>query len=171
MGLLKPCYSTSESSGSYEIAVIALYEEAAARVVTPTNPGFDDVLGEPRFADVNDDSIGERQRPETVVEIRAKAKWSRNEEQTQDNTGNAPSSFLVLTVLEKDLKAKGLLVNGVLSIRPNDRLLRLQNGAGVIRHDFEHANRDGLHVFEVRPGETGTGILTILLEDRRVVGT
>lgn len=172
MGCYKACYSTSESSGSVERAVIALYDETTARTVTPSpnNPGFDDLLGEPRFADTDNDGIGERERPETEVEIKAKAKWSRNEEQTQDGTGNAPESFLTLTVFEDDLKARGLYSNGVVGIRPNDRLLRIQSPAGEIRYDFEKDRREGLYCFEVRPGETGAGILFLLFENRRLVG-
>ena len=171
MGLLKPCFSNSESSGSVEFAVIGLYDETAARTVTATNPGFDDLLNEPLFSDDNDDSVGEYVRPEQVVKIKAKAKWVRSEEHRQDNAGNAPDSDLMLTVFQDDLKARGLLVDGVSKIRVNDRLLRLENRIGVIRHQFEEDERDGLHCYEVRPGETGSGVLFIFFENRRVVGT
>lgn len=171
MGLLKPCLSVSESSGSVEIAVIATYDEQAARTVTPTNPGFDDLLGEPLFADTNDDSVGDRVRPEQIVEVKAKVKWSRNEEQRQDGTGNVPDSFLKLTVFEDNLKDLGLIVDGIVGIRPNDRLLRIQNGKGQIRHQFESGSRDGLHCFEVRPGETGSGVLFLFFENRQIVGS
>lgn len=164
MGLYKNCYTTV--GDAVEVAVLGLYDEAQARSV---DPGFDDTLGEPYLEDADDDGLGERVRPETVVEVNAKAEWVRHEEQDQDGVGNAPRSLLMLTVFAEQLAAAGLLAAGVVSIRPNDRLLRLQNAAGAVRVDFEQDGRDGLHCFEVRPGETGTRKFTILFENRRPV--
>ncbi len=167
MGTLKPCYSISGES--VEIAVLELYDETEAINVGPTNPGFDDLLGEPFFEDLDLDGIGERVRPSTTVSIKAKAEFSRFEEQRQDQVGNAPDTFMNLVVSEEELVAKGLLTSGVLGIRPNDRLLRLETNKGVTRVDFQEDARDPVYVFEVRPGSTGERTYTIMLEKRRPV--
>lgn len=167
MGIFSSCYTSSEETGSVEIAEIELYDEAQARAQAP---GFDDALGEPFLVDGDDDGIGERVRPGTVVELRTTARWTRAEEQQQDGTGNAPSSLLLLTVFRSELISKGLLVDGKCSLRPNDRLLKLKNSAGEVRADFELDGRTGLFCYEVRPGETGESTLTLLFEQRRPVG-
>ena len=164
MGILKPCLSVSGDSVEY--AVIETYDEPDART---TPPGFDDVLGEPYLVDSDDDGIGDRVRPGTEITIKAKAKFSSFEEQRQDQTGNEPASFLTLTAFARDLTTRGYLSNGTVMIRPNDRVLRLQNGAGAVRVDFTRAGREGVYVVEVRPGETGSGIYEIVCEARREV--
>jgi len=167
MGILKPCLSVT--GDSVEIAVFELYDEAESINVSPTNPGFDDILGEPFLEDVSLNGIGERVRPSTQVSIKAKAKFAKFEEQNQDQTGNAPESFLTITIDRRYLEAAGLFAAGVIGIRPNDRLLRLQSSAGVVRVDFQNSGRDPVYVTEVRPGETGETAVTILLEKRRPV--
>ena len=171
MGLFKPCYSVNPLIGSTEVAVFELYDEVESRNVGPANPGFDDVLGEPFLEDTNDDGIGERVRPVTVVNVNVKVKFTRKDEQQQDGTGNAPGSLMTLTVSEEHLRSLGLLTNGKPGIRANDRLLRLQSSSGVVRVDFEAGGLTGPFVFEVRPGETGSGVFMILLENRRIVGS
>lgn len=172
MGCLKPCYSTS-TSGSVEIAELALYDEPKQREVAsveyPNNQGLDDVLGEPFFPDEDDDGLGEKTRAETLVEVKAKLDTNNHEEQQHDQAGNAPESLIMLTVYYEDLVAKGLFTDGVVGIRPNDRLLKLKNAAGDVRVDYTFGGRDGLHCVEVRPGDTGTGILTLVFIDRRAV--
>lgn len=172
MGVLKSCFAVSGES--VEVAVIEMYDEAKAREVAsvefPLNQGFDDVLGEPFLEDNDADQIGERVRPGVEVSVKAKVKFTKHEEQRQDQVGNAPDSFLTLTLYEEDLIAKGLLTAGKVSIRPNDRLLRLENStSGVTRVNFEQDGRDGVYVFQVNPGETGTGIYEVLLEKRRLI--
>ncbi len=164
MGCLKPCFSTN--GGSVEYAVIQTYDEITARA---TSPGFDDTLGEPFLPDDDEDGIGERTRPGTEYRLRCKATWTRGDEQTQDQVGNAPTSSLTITLYEADLEAEGLLVDGVLEIRPNDLLLRLEKPNGTIRWDFARGGHLGMYCFEVRPGETGTGLFYVLFERRRPV--
>lgn len=167
MGILKPCFSVS--GDSVEVAVIRLYDESTARTVAGSNFGFDDLTGEPLFGDTNSDGIGERVRPETEVEIKAKIEWSKNEEQNQDGIGNAPSSFLKLTIFDEELESLGLYTAGKIGIRPNDRLIRIQSQAGAVRYDFTSDGRDGVHCVEVRPGETGTRVTMVFFENRRPV--
>ena len=172
MGIFESCFAVN--GASVETAVLELYDEAKAREVAsvefPDNPGFDDTLGEPFFEDLDGDGIGTRVRPGVEVSVKAKADFARHEEQRQDQVGNAPESFVTLTLYEEDLVARGLLVAGKMAIRPNDRLLRLENTtSGAVRVNFEQDGRDGIYVFEVRPGETGTGIYQVLLEKRRLV--
>lgn len=162
MGCLRPCYATG--SGSTEYAIIECYDETAARTGPP---GFDDLLGEPFLPDGDDDGVGERDRPGEEHRLKCKAAWTRGEEHTQTPAGNAPPSTLQLTLYEDDLIAAGLLVDGVLSLRANDRLLRLEYGDGTIRHDFTSGDRPGPFVYEVRPGETGTRLFYVLFETRR----
>lgn len=162
MGCLKPCLSVS--GDSVEIAVLELYDEPAARA---TPPGFDDVLGEPFLEDGDGDGVGERVRPGVVVEVLAKVDFRRYEEQVQDGTGNVPEGDATLTVTESELAKKGLLVAGVIGVRANDRLLRIKSRSGSVRVDLLHGGREGLHVVEVRPSETGSGVVKIVLEDRR----
>lgn len=172
MGTLKSCFATGGES--VEIAVLGLYDETKAREVAsveyPNNPGFDDLLGEPFLEDLDSDQLGERVRPEVETQVRCKLRFTRYEEQNQDQSGNAPQTFATLTLFEEDLVSRGLLVGGKVAIRPNDRLLRvLKNTLGnPVRVDFEQDGRPGLHVFEVRPGETGTGVFTVLLERRNL---
>ena len=149
--------------------MLELYDEAEAINVSPANPGFDNLLGEPYLEDTTGDGVGERVRPGNVVEVKAKAEFTKHEEQEQDQAGNAPDSFLTLTMFTPMLESMGLLVNGVYGIRPNDRLLRLESSTGKVRVDFEQNERDGLFVFEVRPGPTGSRTLQVLLEKRRPV--
>jgi len=172
VGILKSCYAVNGES--VEVAVFELYDEPEAINVTATNPGMDDLLGEPFLDDAAageiEQGIPVRVRPGQEVEVKAKAKWNSHEEQDQDGTGNEPSSFLVLTIYESDLIAKGIMVNGKVRIRANDRLLRIKSSTtGAVRVDFEVDRRDGLHVVEVRPGETGTGIYTVMLVKRRSI--
>lgn len=167
MGILKSCISSS--GNSVVLGHFSLYDEVTAIEVTPTNPGFDDVMREPYLNDQNLDRVGERVRPEIEVEVLGKADFSRFEEQTQDGTGNAPRSHVRFRVTRGELESRGLLVNGVVVIRPNDRLRRLEDRKGRIRYDFESGDRDGLYVFEVRPGETGSNVIDFLLETRRPV--
>lgn len=167
MGTLKPCLSTT--GGAVVVGKFALYDEVEAINVGPTNPGFDDLLGEPFLEDTDADQIGERVRPEIDIDILGKITFSRYEEQTQDATGNAPRSMATFRVGRSELFARGLLVNGVILIRANDRLKRLEDRQGRIRYEFEDDDRDGLYVFEVRPGETGSNVVDILLENRRGV--
>jgi len=167
MGLYKPCYSVSGEA--VEVAVLGLYDEAAAIVLAakPGNPGMDDLMGEPFLEDNDADGIGERVRPETTASIKCKAKFGSFEEQNQTPSGNEPESFLTLTIATSELSKAGLLTAGQVGIRPNDRLLRLQSKTGVVRVDFEAAGRSGVHVVEVRPGATGSGIYKIMLEQRQ----
>lgn len=177
MGVLKNCLSVTGES--VEIAVFGMFNETDARTVAaaPGNPGFDDDLGEPFLEDNDDDQIGERFRPEDIVKLKCKIRPVRYEEQVQDQTGNAPESLLELTLYANDLKTKTLpsgdplLENGILRLRANDRLLRIEDRSGNVRIEFEEDGRDGVHVFEVRPGETGTGIYKVLVENRRVVSS
>lgn len=167
MGTLKNCLSVV--GDSVEVAVFELYDHAEAINVSPTNPGFDDVLGEPYLEDGGSDGIGERVRPGTVVSLKCKADFGKHEEQSQDGAGNAPSSFLTLTLFKANLEAQvpALIVAGKILVRPNDRLLRIEDRSVNVRVDFEADGRDGLHVFRVDPGETGTGIVKVFLEKRR----
>ena len=165
MGILKSCLSTS--GGSVVVAEFALYDEAEAIAVTPTNPGFDDLMGEPFLEDNDSDQVGERVRPEDLTRILGKLSFTRNEEQRQNATGNSPRSFAMLRVSRGELERKGLLVDGVYGVRPNDRILRVRDRVGRILHEFEHGNRDGLYVVEVRPGETGSNVVDIHFVKRR----
>jgi len=169
VGTLKPCFSVS--GDSVEVAVIEVYDEAKAREVAsveyPTNPGFDDLLGEPYLEDGDDDGIGDRVRPGTEYEVKARAKFAANEEQDQGQVGNDPRTVLTLVVDTRILTGLGLYSAGVFGVRPNDRLLRLERNDGTTRLDFVHAGREGLFVYEVRPGETGSGMVKILLERRQ----
>lgn len=169
MGTLKPCFSVSGES--VECAVFELYDEAGALVTAPApgNPAFDPLTGQPYLEDNDDDGLGERVRPGIAATIKCKADFAKHEEQNQYQAGNAPESFLTLTVAEEELEAQGLLTNGVYGIRANDRLLRLQSQAGKVRVDFEQNGRDGVYVFEVRPGYTGERTVQIFLEKRRPV--
>lgn len=172
MGCLKPCLTTTTESGNREIVVFELYDEVEARNVSPTNPGFDDLLGEPYLEDdiVSPDSneIGERVRPGTIVKLKARVEISKNEEQNQDGTGNDPQGSMRVIVDEPTLLAATpvLLANGVVKIRPNDRLLRIETPAGAVRAEFTKGQRFGKFVIEVRPGDTGEGDWTIVLEER-----
>lgn len=173
MGCLKPCLSVS--GDSVEVLEFELYDEASAIVVLlpPGNPGFDDVLGEPFLEDDDDDQIGERERPSTVIEVKGKIEFDRDEEQNQDGTGNAPESRVEVRIAESELKVKGLIdpVTGTIGIHVNDRLLRVKSNAGVVRADFTIGDRVGLRVYEVRHGETGSGIVKVMLEKERPVAT
>lgn len=173
MGLLKNCYATSTSSGAVEIAELALYDEAKQREVAsveyPDNPGFNDLLDELIVIDLDDDGLADPIRAENLVEIVTKYDATQHEEQQQTHTGNAPESLVELTAYYSDLKAKGLFVNGVIAIRPNDRLLRIKSGSGDVRIDYTFGGRDGLYCVEVRPGDTGTGIVTLVFRSRRNV--
>ena len=73
----------------------------------------------------------------------------------------------MLRVSRGELERKGLLVDGVYGVRPNDRILRVRDRVGRILHEFEHGNRDGLYVVEVRPGETGSNVVDIHFVKRR----
>ena len=168
MGLYKNCYSVN--GASVELAELALYDEVEARNVAapPGNPGFDDLMGEPFLEDNDDDGVGERVRPEEVVQVKCKVDFGSYEVQQQEQHGNEPSGQLTLEVYESDLAARGLLVDGVVKIRPNDRLLRVLNSeSGEVRIDLTTSGRPGMFVYEVRPAETGTGKLKIMLEHRR----
>lgn len=173
MGIYSSCYSTSSQTGSAEYAVLELYDEEKAREVAsveyPTNPGFDDVMGEPYLVDQDLDGLGERVRPSVTVLVKAQLKAPRYEEQNQTQAGNSPDSLITLTLFEQDLTTLGLLVDGVCEIRPNDRLLRIQDGSGNVRAEFAHGGREGLYCVEVRPGETGTGTFVAVFESRRAV--
>lgn len=166
MGLYESVYANCDVIGAAEVAVIEQYDEASART---TPPGFDDVLGEPFLEDNDGDGIGERVRPGVEVQVKARAEWVRHEEQVQDQVGNAPESRLSLTMFADDLTAKGLLASGVVAIRPNDRLLRIEDAAGNVRVNFEREGREGLYCFEVRPGDTGEGTFVAMFENRRPV--
>lgn len=174
MGCYKPCFSTSIETGSREIVVLELYDEAEARTVSATNPGFDDLLEEPFLEDdliviVDDEGIGKRVRPSTIVSVKARVEVSRYEEQEQDGTGNAPRSLIKLVISEEALQAltPSLLVAGIPGIRPNDRVLRFENASGAVRADFTASGRPGLYVYEVRPGDTGEGLWEVLVESRQ----
>jgi hypothetical protein len=104
MVTLKSCFSVS--GDSVEIAVMRLYDEPEARTVSVSNPGFDDVMGEPYLEDTDDNGIGERVRPEDEVLIKCKAKFTTDEEQRQDQIGNAPASLVVLTVDQRILQSQ-----------------------------------------------------------------
>lgn len=166
MGFLRPCLSGSEILNATERVLLELYEEDLAR---STSPGFDDVLGEPLLPDTNDDGIGERVRPSRQVVVKGRVEVRMNEEQAQDHTGNAPKSSIVLTMFETNLKRLGLLVDGVLEIRPNDRLLSVSNRRNVIRYDFTRGSRVGLSCYRVDPGGTGEGIFTAYFDLDRLV--
>lgn len=168
MGLYKPCYSTSAMLGSVEWAIIRLYKEADTRAASP---GFDDLLGQPFLVDNDNDQIGEHVRVEQEIRVKAKFSTSRFKEQSQDQTGNAPTSFVKLTLYEEDLAAQGYLVAGVLEIRNNDRLLRMENDLGVTRINFEADGSLGLRCYGVDPGETGTGIYEAQFESPRKVSS
>ena len=168
MGLYHACYSTSPSSNMVDIAVLELYVQSEAR---SGDPGFDDILGEPFMPDGDDDGIGERTRPTETVELTCKAEFSGFDEQDQDQTGNAPTSSAVLTIYEDQLEALGLIQDGILAIRANDRLLRLKHGAsGEVRAEFASGGRQGLRCFGTMPGKTGTGTWKLSFEGIRVVG-
>lgn len=165
MGIYKPCYSTSECFS--ETVELELYDETEARNVSVSNPGFDDVMGEPFLEDTDDDQIGDRVRPSTTVELKARVEFSRYKEQEQAGSGNDPASMLKLIVNEEELVRLGLLADGEIKIRPNDRLLRVKSEGGSVRVDFTVDGRDGVYVYEVRPGDTGTGLVEFMLENRR----
>jgi len=167
MGILKPCLSTS--GDSVVVGKFCLYDEVEAINVSVTNPGFDDLMGEPFLEDTNGDRIGERVRPEIAVDVLGKIEFGTFEEQVQDPAGNAPRSRARFRVARSELFDRGLLVNGVILLRPNDRLKRLEDRRGRIRWDFEDDDRDGLYVFEVRPSETGSNMVDVFLENRRPV--
>jgi len=169
MGILKPCLSVS--GGSVVVGKFALYDEVEAINVLapPGNPGFDDVMGEPFLEDNDDDQVGERVRPEILIDVLGKVDFVEHRAQRQDPTGNAPESRVRFRVSRGELVSRGLLVNGVLLIRNNDRLLQLVDRQGRTRYDFVANSHVGFFVYEVRPGETGTNIVDVLLEQRRPV--
>lgn len=167
MGILKPCLSTS--GNSVVVGKFSLYDEVEAINVQAANPGFDDLMGEPFLEDVNGDRKGERVRPEIEVDVLGKIEFIQHEEQIQDATGNAPSTRLRFRASRGELVSRGLLVNGVILIRPNDRLRRLEDRLGRIRYDFEDDDRSGYYVYEARPGETGSNVIDFFLEARRGV--
>ncbi len=169
MGILKNCYAIS--GDSIERAVLELYDETEAINVGGSNPGFDDVLGEPFLEDSDADGLGERFRPGVQVTVKARIEFTRYEEQVQEGVGNAPESDAVLTLYERDLLnlATPLISGGRILIRPNDRLLRIEDSSGNTRLDFEAGSRDALHVFRVDPPGTGMGVVKVFLEKRRPV--
>lgn len=166
MGFLKPCYSVNPLTASTEYAVIQRYMEADTR---SASPGFDDVLGQPFLHDINDDQIGELQKVENQVIVLAKYSNRRLKEQEQTQVGNAPRSFVELTLYASNLEDEGLLANGTCGIRANDRLIRIQDADGNVRIDFTSDGSDGLKCIGVDFGETGTGKLTANFESPRQV--
>jgi hypothetical protein len=166
MGFLRPCLSTSLSSGATELAIIEMHDENEE--ILQLN--YDDILGEPLYPDTNSDGIGERTRPGIIVELKCKAKFSQYEEQMQDQVGNNPESELKLTLYEEELRSKGLLLaDGTLKIKPNDRLLRLVKSNGDVRINFEQGGRSGLFCYEIRPGETGDRTFVAMFDTRKPV--
>lgn len=170
MGVFRPCLSVS--GDSVELLEFELYDEVEAINVSPTNPGFDDLLGEPYLEDTitppTIPGVGERVRPVQTVTLKGKIKFTKDEEQYQDQAGNAPRSFATVTVALKHLQSKGLwnVTTGEYGIRANDRLLRVRTRNGRLRVNFVEDGRAGVFVYEVRRGETGTGIVEIMLEAR-----
>jgi hypothetical protein len=171
LGLYTAIYS--EAGANIEYAVLELLDLAAARAASP--PVYDDVLGSLFLPDTDGDGIGDRNRPTTQVTIRAKVStWPKQDMQAMDQTGNDPDSRLFLTLYEDDLAEAGLLANGVLSLKPDDRLLKLLNSDGIqatdgtVRFDFTRGGtRKGLRCLEVRPGLTGERTVRMVFESQR----
>lgn len=164
MGLLKPTLSVSGSSGAMEVAIIHRHDENQEIALI----NYDDVMGELLFRDNNGDGIGERTFPFVEVAVKCKVKFSTFDMQDNDATGNTPTSNMAITMFEDDLKALGLLTNGVLILKPNDRLIRIESLAGDVRVDLTSGGRDGLRCYEVVPGETGSRIYIAMFEARKV---
>lgn len=168
MGLFQPVYSVN--GPAIEFALLELLDLSAQRT---TSPGVDDVMGTP-FRNDRGDGVGARVRPTTQVTLRCKAAPLRSEEQILDQVGDDPDSRLQLTLYEEDLIAAGLLVNGILKLKADDRLAKLLNSDGIqapdgtIRVDFTHGGtRPGLRCYEVRPAYTGARTYLMLFESQK----
>jgi hypothetical protein len=174
MGIYKRAiYSVNDCST--DEAFIEIYDVAVAQAGPP---GFDNVLGSPyKTANPDGSGLGVRHRPGTVVSVKAKSYWTSDEDQNQTNVGNNPGTRLSLTFYTWDLKKRGLLVNGVCKIKPNDRLLRLVHwkgdvekfpdwAEGEVRADFTRDPRRALFCSQVQHAPPGGHVLKAFFENR-----
>lgn len=137
----------------------------------PLTSGYDDIFREPiSIATSVDDPIGEVQRVETTLKVRAQIETRAWDQLEQLFTGSNPNAAIELVFHYRELEEAGLVEydTGVAKIKVNDRLCAIYDKDSQLVREIP--NPPGLYITEVRDSGFGFGgkrnLLIATLQDR-----